>query len=82
MNRAIRAVAQTAGAVAGAAMAIGRAVANVAYSPTVQGKIAQGATEISGALFSQSNAYSPYTADTVAHRAQFQNRDASLGLDR
>lgn len=72
----------TAAATAAFTIAVVRAVANVVYSPTVRGKTAQGATEISSALFSQSNAYSPYTADTAAYRAQYQNRDASRGLDR
>jgi hypothetical protein len=49
-------------------------------------KLGQGATELSNALFSQSNAYSPVTADkaadNVASRARFQNRDQSKGMER
>jgi hypothetical protein len=76
-----KAVAATVGAVAGTTVAVARAVANVVYSPTVKGKVAQGATEISNALYGNS-AYSPYTAENAAHRSQYQNRDASRGLDR
>jgi hypothetical protein len=48
---------------------------------TMEAKVAQGATELSNALFA-GHGYSPYTADNAAHRAQFQNRDQSLGLER
>jgi hypothetical protein len=80
MRVVIRAAAETTAAVATFAMAVGRAVANVVYSPTVQSKTAQGATEISNILYTGS-AYSPYTAEN-ASRGQYQNRDASRGLDR
>ena len=63
----------------GTAAAAVQGAANVAFSDTVKGKAMQGAAELSSALFSQSNAYSPYTADTAAHRAQFQqSRSRSL----
>jgi hypothetical protein len=49
---------------------------------TAVAKIAQGSTEVSNALFT-GHAYSPYTADNAAHRAQFQNnREASQGMER
>jgi hypothetical protein len=81
MRRVIRAVAQTTAAVARAAMATVRGVADVAYSPTVKGKVAQGATELSNTLYT-GHAYSPYTAENAAHRAQFQRRDQSRGMER
>ena len=71
--------------------AIGRHLADRARAivpevvDTTVAKIGQGATEISNAAFSQSNAYSPVTADKAAdnaRRAQFQNRDQSKGLER
>jgi hypothetical protein len=52
---------------------------------TAVAKIGQGSTELSNALFSQSPAYSPVTADKAAdnaHRAQFQNKDQSRGMER
>jgi len=56
---------------------------------TAVAKISQGSTEVSNALYSQSNAYSPVTADkandnanSMAHRAQFQARDNSRGMER
>jgi len=53
---------------------------------TATAKIEQGATELSNALYSQSNAYSPVTADKAmydaAHRAQFQQRGQSRGMER
>jgi hypothetical protein len=66
--------------------AVGRHLANRAraIAPEVgqalQAKAAQGATEIGNALYA-GHAYSPYTADN-AHRAQFQNREQSRGLER
>lgn len=48
---------------------------------TAVGKTAQGATELSNALFT-GHAYSPYTADNAAHRAQFDARDAGRGMER
>jgi hypothetical protein len=50
------------------------------YSDTMKAKAAQGATEISNALFSQSPAYSPVTAEKAADRidrAANQNRAQS-----
>jgi hypothetical protein len=58
------------------------AVVNAVYSPTVIGKTAQGATEISNALNHQATGYSPYTAENAAHRAQFQSKDTSRGMER
>ena len=61
-----------------------RGVLNAAYSDTVMSKVAQGATEISNALFSESPAYSPVTADKASdsvHRAQYQNHDENQGLN-
>jgi hypothetical protein len=88
--RAAAQAAATAGrAVAAVARGAAAIVANTAYSPTMQAKAAQGATEITNMLYSQSPAYSPVTADkavdraaAAGHRAQFQQRDASRGLDR
>jgi hypothetical protein len=58
-------------------------IANVAYSPAVQAKVAQGATEIANTLFNGSGqGYSPYTADTTAYRAQFAKRGQSRGMER
>jgi hypothetical protein len=57
------------------------AVINAVYSPTVMSKAAQGATEISNTLYTGS-AYSPYTAENAARRAQFQNKDTSQGMER
>jgi hypothetical protein len=49
---------------------------------TTVGKTAQGATELSNTLFI-GHAYSPYTAENAAHRAQFQSsKDASQGMER
>ena len=77
----IRAAAATVSAVAATTVAVTRAAANIVYSPTVKGKVAQGATEIANALNS-GHAYSPYTAENAAHRAQYQSRDAGRGLAR
>ena len=55
-------------AAAKAAAATAKAAVNVAYSDTMKAKAAQGATEISNALFSQSPAYSPVTAEKAADR--------------
>lgn len=57
-------------------------VINAVYSPTVIGKAAQGATEVSNALNHQATGYSPYTAENAAHRAQFQSKDTSRGMER
>ena len=62
------AAAATAAALASVTLAAVRFVANVVYSPTVKGKVAQGATEIANTL-NTGHAYSPYTADNAAHRA-------------
>jgi hypothetical protein len=67
---------QVAQAAARATAATAKAVVNAAYSPEMQGKVAQGATEITNALYTGS-AYSPYTAATAAHRAQYQAKDQS-----
>lgn len=80
MRRILKFAAETTAAVATAAIAVGRAVANVVYSPTVQSKVAQGGAEISNSLYTGS-AYSPYTAEN-AYRAQYQTRDTAKGLDR
>jgi hypothetical protein len=48
---------------------------------TAIGKISQGSTEVSNALFT-GHPYSPYTADNTAHRAHFQNRDAGRDMER
>jgi hypothetical protein len=58
------------------------AVTNAVYSPTVIGKAAQGATEVANALNHQATGYSPYTAENAAHRAQFQSKDNSRGMER
>jgi hypothetical protein len=66
---------QVAQAAARATAATAKAVVNAAYSPEMQGKVAQGATEIAN-LYTGS-AYSPYTAATAAHRAQYQAKEQS-----
>jgi hypothetical protein len=78
MSNPLKSAAQAVGAAAQGAL-------NAAYGPTVMTKVAQGATEISNALFSGSPAYSPVTADKAAdnaHRAQFQQRGQSRGMER
>ncbi len=64
-----------------AASAVIWILSHTVYSSTVQSKTAQGATELSNALFT-GHAYSPYTADNTAQRAQFESRDASRGMER
>jgi hypothetical protein len=81
MGRIRNAAAYTAMATGSAAAWLVRTAANIVYSPTVQAKAEQGATELSNALFT-GHGYSPYTADNAARRAQFQNRDQSKGIDR
>jgi hypothetical protein len=56
-------------------------LSNVVYSSTVQSKASQGATEIANILYT-GQAYSPYTADNAAHRAQFASHDAGRGMER
>jgi hypothetical protein len=81
VNAFIRAVEYSVAAAKGISAFISNAIGNTVYSPTMRGKAAQGATEISNALYSgQSNAYSPYTADTTAHRAQYQSATTGRGL--
>ena len=61
------------------------AVIDAVYSPTARGKVAQGATELSNALYNGpggGHAYSPYTAENAAHRAQFQSKATSRGMER
>jgi hypothetical protein len=73
MKRIFQAIAQAAGKTA-------KAAADVAYSPAVQGKVAQGATELANALFT-GHAYSPYTAENSARRAQFQAKEQSQAAE-
>ena len=63
---------------------LGKGLDLVLFNPTMQGKFAQGATEIVNALYAggESNAYSPYTAENAAHRAQFQAKDNAKEMDR
>jgi hypothetical protein len=76
-----RIVATAAAFTARAALWAAKAAVNVAYGPTMQSTVAQGATELSNALFT-GHAYSPYTADNAAHRAQFQAKDNAKDLTR
>jgi hypothetical protein len=66
------------------------AVINAVSADTMIEKTKQGATEVANALYAHhSNAYSPVTADKAtdnvaraAHRAQFQSKDTSRGMER
>ena len=77
MRGFIQAVARTTVAMAQLAQAAAKIAVNVVYSPTMQAKTAQGATEVSNALFSGA-AYSPASADRAAFQAKDHSKAAEI----
>ena len=80
MRRFIEAAAQATADAARTAVQLGKCALDAAYSPTMQAKAAQGATEVANSIHT-GNAFSPYTADN-SYRAQFQNHDQAQGQER
>ena len=75
----LSAVARVAATAAKAVSATVQTVANVVYSPTMIEKTKQGATEIANALNSQSNAYSPTTADRATENLARHSQGVGRG---